>query len=275
VVLGGMLALVAADRAGAASVNTETDPAGRSFLHYRGSPGEANRVRAFRDVKPDSRPDSLATRMTFVEEGTSGGRARRPIGITLGVCTLVDDRPAAASCPFSVDLRRIQFHVGNGNDTVTGHTTDVELSIYGGDGNDTLRGGWARDGLYGEGGNDYLFGGRGDDSIYGGEGDDVLEGGAGTQRGLSGEDGNDSLIDREGNSTLRGGRGNDHIADDGGEDRIEGGAGNDVINARDGERDLVNCGPGGRDRTIVDNRDRVSGEHGCESLIRPRDRLDP
>jgi hypothetical protein len=43
-----------------------------------------------------------------------------------------------------------------------------------------------------------------------------------------------------------------------------GGAGNDVINARDGQRDLVNCGSG-VDTAVVDKLDRVVG---CEHVSR-------
>jgi Ca2+-binding RTX toxin-like protein len=50
-----------------------------------------------------------------------------------------------------------------------------------------------------------------------------------------------------------------------GTDRLYGGPGNDVLRARDGQRDVVDCGPG-RDTAYVDRLDRVSG---CETVRKP------
>ncbi|MFL5928581.1 MAG: calcium-binding protein [Gaiellaceae bacterium] len=93
---------------------------------------------------------------------------------------------------------------------------------------DRLSGTPANDVLYGLGGADVLLGQKGNDVLYGGRGNDVLDGGAGA-------------------------------------DRLFGGPGNDTLRARDGRRDLVDCGPG-RDTAVVDRIDRVSG---CE-LVRRR-----
>jgi Ca2+-binding RTX toxin-like protein len=95
---------------------------------------------------------------------------------------------------------------------------------------DRLTGTTAGDLLYGLGGNDVLLGGQGNDILYGGPGNDLLNGGAGR-------------------------------------DRLYGGPGSDVLQARDGQRDVVDCGPG-RDTAIVDRLDRVSG---CE-IVRRRAR---
>jgi hypothetical protein len=92
---------------------------------------------------------------------------------------------------------------------------------------DRLVGTSGADLLYGEGGNDTLLGGRGNDVLFGGRGADVLDGG----RGL---------------------------------DRLYGGPGNDLVKARDGARDVVDCGPG-RDLAFVDRLDRTSG---CERVLR-------
>jgi hypothetical protein len=80
---------------------------------------------------------------------------------------------------------------------------------------------------YGLGGNDVLLGLAGSDVLYGGLGDDLLDGGSGR-------------------------------------DRLYGGPGNDTLRARDGQRDVVDCGPG-RDVARVDRLDRVSA---CERVIR-------
>ena len=42
---------------------------------------------------------------------------------------------------------------------------------------------------------------------------------------------------------------------------LKGGGGDDVIAARDGQRDVVSCGPGD-DRAKVDRKDRVAND--CE-----------
>jgi Ca2+-binding RTX toxin-like protein len=94
---------------------------------------------------------------------------------------------------------------------------------------DRLTGTTANDVLYGLGGADVLSGRAGNDVLYGGRGNDVLDGGPGA-------------------------------------DRLFGGPGNDTLRARDGRRDLVDCGPG-RDTAVVDRIDRVSG---CELVRRPR-----
>jgi hypothetical protein len=92
---------------------------------------------------------------------------------------------------------------------------------------DRMTGTAAADILYGLGGNDMLLGLGGNDVLYGGKGADTLYGGLGA-------------------------------------DRLYGGPGNDVLRARDGRRDVVDCGPG-RDTAYVDRIDRVSG---CETLKR-------
>jgi Ca2+-binding RTX toxin-like protein len=72
------------------------------------------------------------------------------------------------------------------------------------------------DRIYGLGAADKITGLRGNDDCYGGSGADVI----------------------------RCGGGNDRIDGGFGEDHLFGGPGNDTILAADGQRDLVNCGPG-------------------------------
>lgn len=68
-----------------------------------------------------------------------------------------------------------------------------------------------------------------------------------------------------GNDILFGGSGNDRVLGGSGEDTIVGGHGNDVVGARDGVVDQITCGPG-RDRAVVDTRDRVARD--CERISR-------
>jgi hypothetical protein len=84
---------------------------------------------------------------------------------------------------------------------------------------------------------EYLAGGGFDDTIFGLGGNDTLLGGAGSDR-------------------IFGGAGNDVITGGGGADRLWGGRGSDTINAVDGERDYIDCGPGA-DRAVVDKFDKV------------------
>jgi len=87
----------------------------------------------------------------------------------------------------------------------------------------------------------------------GGPGNDRLRGGAEGDT-LTGDDGNDVLSGGAGDDLLVGGRGDDILS---------GGAGNDVLLANDGFPDRVECGPG-RDRAVVDRKDRVSPS--CERV---------
>jgi Tol biopolymer transport system component len=104
-------------------------------------------------------------------------------------------------------------------------------------GSDVIQGGARSDTIDGKEGRDLLYGGLGDDLIHGGTGND----------------------------RLFGGRGNDRLYGGNGRDRLLAGPGHDRVSARDGERDLVDCGTG-RDVVIADRRDLVAGN--CETASR-------
>ena len=61
-------------------------------------------------------------------------------------------------------------------------------------------------------------------------------------------------------------RGGDRLTGGSGRDRISGGKDDDVIYARDGQRDSVSCGTGKPDRVVADPSDRVAGD--CENVSR-------
>jgi Ca2+-binding RTX toxin-like protein len=77
----------------------------------------------------------------------------------------------------------------------------------------------------------------------------------------------DKLKGTAGPNVLCGLGGDDRMNGRGGRDVLFGGADDDTISARDGTRDIVNCGPGRKDEATVDRRDKVKG---CEKVKRPR-----
>jgi Ca2+-binding RTX toxin-like protein len=137
------------------------------------------------------------------------------------------------------------FQGNSGDNALVGHLGDDRLS--GGDGEDHLRGGRGEDTLSGDGG---------DDHVYAGPGPDIAVGG----------DGNDELLTGKGSDVSRGGPGKDRLFDDEGHDRLIGGPGNDRFSALDGERDVIDCGPG-EDIAIIDRFDVATG---CEHVYSSR-----
>ena len=132
---------------------------------------------------------------------------------------------------------------------IAGSSTDDVLN--GTRGPDTLLGFDGSDRIYGLAGADCLLGHRGTDLLSGGGGPDIADGGSG----------GDLLAGGRGNDTLRGGPGSDRLRGNGGQNRLYGGGGNDRLDARNGRRDLVNCGRGRADVAQVDAADRLVG---CE-----------
>ena len=119
------------------------------------------------------------------------------------------------------------------------------------------------------------------DRISGRRGDDLINGKRGKDR-LRGNGGNDTLLGGKGKDRLKGGRGEDRLFGGKGKDRMIGGPGsnqlnmvdgveqgspgNDVIKARNGQPDEIDCGAGD-DRVIVDNVE--DGVFNCETVVSP------
>ena len=126
---------------------------------------------------------------------------------------MVFDFPADA-------VKSIVVHVCDGDDKVDVHDKiEVGADIFGGDGDDHLKGGRGddlivggpgRDKLYGRDGDDFLDGGDGRDDLKAGDGDDILLGGAHNDK-LKGENGRDVLIGGIGKDSLDGGKHDDVI----------------------------------------------------------------
>ena len=113
----------------------------------------------------------------------------------------------------------------------------VAATKTGGPGSDRLRGTSSADVLKGKGGDDVLIGRQGDDILIGGRGDDKLNGGPGR----------DGLNVRKGVEIPS--------------------PGDDVIRARDGKADEINCGAGS-DIAIVDKVE--GGVFDCEEVREPK-----
>ena len=100
----------------------------------------------------------------------------------------------------------------------------------------------------------------GDDTIDGANGNDLLDGGAG----------NDTIYGGGNDDTIVGGPGLDSLSGEGSSSgNFISVAGNDRIDARDGVREQLNCGPGA-DTAIVDALDVVPQDPGslCEAVER-------
>jgi hypothetical protein len=107
---------------------------------------------------------------------------------------------------------------------------------------------------------DTLIGMGGDDFIDGANGNDVIDGG----------DGNDTIYGGGNDDRITGGAGLDSLSGEGsGSGFFVSVPGNDTIDARDGVREQLNCGPGA-DTAIVDELDVVPQDPGslCEAVDR-------
>jgi len=107
---------------------------------------------------------------------------------------------------------------------------------------------------------DVLVGLGGDDMIDAANGNDVVDGG----------DGNDTIYGGGNDDQIKGGLGLDALSGEGsGSGFSISVAGNDTIDARDGIREQLNCGPGA-DTAIVDELDVVPQDPGslCEAVDR-------
>jgi Ca2+-binding RTX toxin-like protein len=89
--------------------------------------------------------------------------------------------------------------------------------------------------------------------------------GSGMGEVIHGTDGQDHIYGERGGDRIFGGEGADELYGGPGQDLVFGGSGDDFIEAKDGLRDLVNCGAG-YDVVSVDDEDVISG--GCEVVYR-------
>ncbi len=154
---------------------------------------------------------------------------------------------------------------GDGNDWIRGlGGADI---IDGGAGDDDIDGGVHGDYVLGGTGRDRIAGSFGNDRLFGGADDDTIDGGFGTDH-VRGEDGNDELIGGggvgddlgggDGEDILRGSdNGADVMAGDAGRDLLFGNGGNDVLRGGDGD-DIIEGGAGD---------DLIEGNAGVDVLL--------
>ncbi|MET7385386.1 calcium-binding protein [Streptomyces sp. NPDC005529] len=252
-------AAVAVPTAGAATAQGATAVSTGQKLFYTAAAGQTNHLTidwALGPTDPDSQLADYIYTFDDTVTITPGAGCVRPDArdTTKAVCTVTEPNTSASDLDTLIvdlgdgdDTARVdpgnsgysRIHGGPGDDTLTGHGSDV---LYGDDGDDHLSGGG---GVYSEG----AFGGAGNDTLsacghtcHGGAGDDLLIGGVSESdeeytdyaNALYGDDGNDIVYGNEGDDTIEGGRGND---------RLYGGPGADTIHGNTGD-DLLHGGPG-------------------------------
>jgi Ca2+-binding RTX toxin-like protein len=176
----------------------------------------------------------------------------------------------------------------SGTDRLIASTMNLDVTLTGGNGNDSLLGGAGNDLLNGQKNRDTLLGGPGDDRLFGGSAKDSLDGGFGDDL-LNGQKHRDSLAGRQGNDTLNGSDGNDQAIERGNFDititdevligngtdslisieraRLIGGLGGDVLDASEFSGKTILNGRGGHD-TLRGGaaKDRLKGGGGNDSL---------
>jgi len=109
------------------------------------------------------------------------------------------------------------------------------------------------DRIAGTKGGDVIIAGSGNDSILGGDGQNVIEAQWGDDDIRTGS-GPDQVDGGAGNDTIRTGAGSDHVVPGSGHDVVDAGSGADYVYANDGQRDVIDCGPGD-DRVVADRID--------------------
>jgi uncharacterized repeat protein (TIGR01451 family) len=245
-------------------VLTDVIPAGARFVRTAG-PGTCTPGATLRCTLP-AVPAGASSTVTIVLAGTTeGGSFHHAVSAT---ASSTDPTPGDHSA--SVDTRVTGASVAPAALTLAGAAC-VNPS-FGGRDDDVLFGSSFGDRMFGRQGRDLLRGRAGNDCLWGGEGADVLDGDGGDDQ-LSGGDGRDRLFGGSGSDRLLGGAKGDELHGDTGidqlfpgtgRDRVWGGPGNDTISARDGSRDVIDCGAG-LDRVTADRRDRLRG---CERVSR-------
>ncbi|MGW6489209.1 calcium-binding protein [Streptomyces sp. NPDC055056] len=247
-------AVVAVPTAGAATAQGATAVSTGQKLFYTAAAGQTNHLKIDWALGPTDSDSQLADYIYTFDDTvtiTPGVGCVRPDArdTTKVVCTVTEPNTSASDLDTLIvdlgdgdDTANVapdnsgysRIHGGPGDDTLTGHGSDV---LYGDDGDDHLSGGG---GVYGDG----ALGGAGNDTLSacgytcrGGSGDDLLIGGVSESNdeytdygnALYGDDGDDIVYGNEGDDTIEGGRGDDRLFGGPGADTIHGNTGNDLL----------------------------------------------
>ena len=172
-----------------------------------------------------------------------------------GRATLVQNFGYAVFFPLTI-------HGSNFNDEFSAGLE--ACTLYGGNGDDTLRGLAGNDGVYGGNGADFLFGGAGVDVMFGGADNDTMQGGDGSDV-VKGGDGLDSISGGLGNDSLLGNDGADLLYGDDGNDSLTGGLDNDTLNAGTGA-DTLDGQAGNDGLSGGEGNDVLYGDDGADFL---------
>jgi Ca2+-binding RTX toxin-like protein len=100
------------------------------------------------------------------------------------------------------------------------------------------------------------------DKLFGSIDGDEIRSRAGNDR-VNAQSGDDCVIAGKGRDRVKGADGDDKLVGGGQNDRLKGGDGADVIKARRGGKDKVNCGKG-KDRAVIDKKDKA--RKSCEKV---------
>jgi Domain of unknown function DUF11/RTX calcium-binding nonapeptide repeat (4 copies) len=243
---------------------TDVIPAGTRLVRTEGA-GTCTPGATLRCTLPAIPANASATVTVVLAGATEGATFRHTVTVAAS-----STDPTAGDHSAFVDTRVTGASIAPPGFALTG--PPCVNPTFGGRDDDVLVGSTFGDRLFGRQGRDLLRGREGNDCLWGGEGADVLDGDGGNDD-MWGGDGRDRLFGGTGNDRVRGGAkgdelhgatGDDQLFPGTGRDRVWGGPGNDTIAARDGARDVIDCGSG-VDRVTADGRDRLRG---CEQVSR-------
>ena len=148
------------------------------------------------------------TSTAFAEKVEVDTIGTNPVRIRFRSRDLRPNSPVLVYTALAGNTDEVIIFLGDGNDQLVAVNCPVQVTAYGGNGNDTMETGACLDSLYGEAGSDTIFAGDGIDSCEGGDGNDYIDGQGGDD-GLDGGFGTDVLIGGPGVDALNGQQGSD------------------------------------------------------------------
>ncbi len=187
-----------------------------------------------------------------------------------GSANLID--LSAVQADTFTSLVSIRVEGGDGNDTILGSAdlndtiigSDGDDSIVGGSGNNTIDAGDGNDTIEANAGVDTVDAGDGNDLVTAGDGSDNVRAGDGNDI-VSGEDGDDTIDAGDGADLINGNAGNDSVSGDFGPDTLNGDAGDDFVIGGEG-RDSVSGGDDNDTLYGLAGNDTISGDDGDDQL---------